>query len=1008
MARPRATPARSQGRRFAALGRWVVRHPAVPVAVWVTLLVVTLPFLSRLGSVTTNSTNTLPSNAPSSIAQAKFGSLFPNASSPSSTFLLFYGTGVTGPVGQRLVMNVTNGIVADPKLTDVRSVSSVYTAYTGFLTGQVELAAGAIAAGESASPSVATSVNDSAALLWGPPAQFLATWEGLTDNTSGGTAPQSNYPAYETTRADYAGEAGPLAVLDAFYNGSGGSGPGFNGTAACAALPTLADAVACADTVTRATVGPLVPTLVPSVDEATANATLAGLGTANFTLWPAVRAVAAQVVGSEVGFPGAWVDAVWTAFPTGIASESAASAFAEGEVTNASLASEPLPVPSSLLDAYVNTAGTASLIEVSFTVADDAKNASGGDPVYADLSELDSLVPPILAASDPSGSIAFVQTGSAALDQLTQSTVDSSLVLVLPLTVGLLLGISMLYFRSPIVPLVTFAGLGIALVLGLGGTVLLGTLITHVDSTSLTLEEVFVLGVGTDYSIFLVARYREELRRGRTNDEAIVASVTWAGQSVATSGSTAILVTVALAFSGVALLSEWGMVLSLAILLTMLLSLTLVPACLKLIGPRIFWPIRPVPAAVPAAGAAPARPTYFDRTARRTARRPVRIVTALLLVSVPLVAVALTAPVSYNFYDQLPSGHPATIGLARLGDEFGAGFAVPSFALVTFDQPLLAGNVTEATDFEDLGNLTAIATGTGGIASVGSPVGGPGANVTDWLALPTLPSVQRANLLGTLSEYLGTDGRTVLITLVTTSAGLSTGAVAAVSSVESSFRSALASNPGIASLEFGGGAPSIYDLVAQTNLATLAMVAAVTIGLVAVLLVVLRSWILALMAVGTIGLSISWAWALTDLVFQDLFGLPVFFYVRTILFLLVLGLGIDYNIFLLTRVREERLRGQTTGAAVAEALRRTGGIISAAAVILAGAFGALLVAEFTLIRAIGFAVAVAVLLDAMVVRTYLVPSALQALGDRIWSARGRLPPSAPSGGEASGAPPVSR
>jgi RND superfamily putative drug exporter len=145
------------------------------------------------------------------------------------------------------------------------------------------------------------------------------------------------------------------------------------------------------------------------------------------------------------------------------------------------------------------------------------------------------------------------------------------------------------------------------------------------------------------------------------------------------------------------------------------------------------------------------------------------------------------------------------------------------------------------------------------------------------------------------------------------------------------------------------------------------------------------------MGVATIGLSISWAWAVSDLVFQQLMGLPLFFYVRTILFIFILGLGIDYNIFLLTRIREERVRGRSNTEAAVEGVARTGGIITAAAVILASAFGALLVGSFTLIRAIGFSVAVAVILDAMVVRTYLVPASLQVLGERVWTWSGRRP-----------------
>ncbi len=349
------------------------------------------------------------------------------------------------------------------------------------------------------------------------------------------------------------------------------------------------------------------------------------------------------------------------------------------------------------------------------------------------------------------------------------------------------------------------------------------------------------------------------------------------------------------------------------------------------------------------------------------------MVAVILVVSVPLLAVALTVPVSYDFYGQLPSGHPATNGLAELGEQFGPGFAVPSFALVTFASPLVVHNASNATEFVDIAALTSMASKTSGIQSVLSPVGPYGATLAQWLDLASALPANRTNLLGVLASYVGIDGRTVLLSLQTTDTGLSEGAVNAVQAVSGAFDSYQSSHPEVEQLSFGGGAPVIRDLAAETTFATEIMLVAVTVGLVCVLLAVLRSWIIALMAVGTIGLSIGWAWAVTDLLFRDLLGFPLFFYVRTILVVLVLGLGIDYNIFLLTRVREERLRGKTAGPAVAESLGRTGGIITAAAVILACAFASLTVGEFTLIRAIGFAVATAVLLDAMVVRTYLVP-----------------------------------
>ena len=981
---------------FGRLGRLIVRHPWYPIIFWVALLVVAVPFLTQLGSVTTNSFTTVPTGAPSAVAAERLAELFPNTTAGSSTYLLFTGPDLTDRNAQGVIQNVTTAIGNDRSLQVVAGVASVYSAYAGYLTGQTELANGVLASGLASDPSVLAATNASATLLWGPPAAFLAQWQDLVAN---GTSPAAaNSPAFAATNASL-GNATAREVLGAFYVGFGSSGAGFNGTAACAEASSV---LACADVAARLNLAPLIPDLVPADQQAIPIAVLATLGIENATEWSALRGTVAVVLGSASGLPASWVLTVWTAFPNADATPAEAAAFAATTVAAATLATEPLPVPFGILASFVNPTGTAQIVTVTFSVPDSTTNASGGTPVYHDLALLDDLVPGVLAATDSTHSIAYFQTGPAPLDLLTNVAVSSAIALVLPLTVGLLLVISMLYFRSPITPLVTFAGLGIALVLGLGGTVLIGTLIEHVDSTALTLEEVFVLGVGTDYSIFLVARYREELVRGATPDEAIVTSVAWAGQSVATSGSTAIIATLALAFSGVALLAQWGMVLSLSILITVLLSLTIVPAFLKLLGPRIFWPTTGARfqrrAAVVAERNRTER-TYFYRVGRGTQRRPKTTVAALLVLSIPLIAIALAVPLSYDFYQQLPSGHGATTGLNELSQQFGAGFATTSFALVTFAAPLVTGNASNATEFSDLATLTDRAANISGISAVESPIGAYGAPLASWLNLSSLPSAERANLLGTYAGFVGTDGRTILLDLVTGASGLSVAAVHAVQGVENSFTAFQNSHSDVTGLAFGGGAPTINDLATSTATATNYLIVAVTIGLLVVLLIVLRSWIIALMAIATIGLSISWAWALTYLVFQELLGYPLFFFVRTILFILILGLGIDYNIFLLTRIREERVRGRSSSEATVEGVARTGAIITAAAIILASAFAALTVGDFILIQAIGFSVAIAVILDAMIVRTYLVPATLQLLGDRVWSLSGRAPPAAPVAGE---------
>ena len=1004
MATLSATRSPERGGPFEVLGRWVVRHPWHPILFWVVLLVVTVPFLPLLGSVTTNSVTTLPANSPSGQASAELARLFPSDPGSATTTLLFYGPNLTDANAQRVVLNTSQAIASDRSLTDVQSIQTVYSEYADYLAGQAQLAGSVLGeALENVTP-LPTAVNDSAALLWGPPALFIGTWLGLVNASACPSAPSDcNYPAYESTARALANSSSGLLVLNAFYNTSGN---GFNGTARCASDPETV--VVCTDTTARATEDSLIPALVPvPAERSVPYAVLAGLATENFTQWPTVRAVAAGVLSETAGLPASFYVLIWEAFPHGFPSTNDSLAWAEGTIVNTTLAAEPFPVPYAIYSKFVAPSGGAQLIEIDFSVSDDYTAKSGGQPVYADLGRIDTLVGSVLTRSDPTRSISYLQTGEAPLDLLTQTSVNASIALVLPLTVGLLLAIAMLYFRSPVTPLLTFAGLGIALVLGLGTTVVIGTFVGHVDTTSITLEEVFVLGVGTDYGIFLTARYREELVRGQRPDDALVTAVSWAGRSVATSGSAAILATLALTFSGVALLSQWGSVLSVAVLITLVLSLTMIPAFLKLVGPRVFWPytgdrFRRQAAVLNAKQAN--EDTYFYRAGRATQRRPWAFVATLLVLSVPLIAVALTAPLAYDFYAQLPSGHPATDGLAKLGDYFGPGFAVPSFALVTFSAPLLNGNVTNATEFSEVAELTSRAESTGGIASVQSLVGPSGTTLGNWLNLTSLPVASRANLLGVASGFIGTDQRTVLFDLQTSSTGLSLSAVNALHGVESSWGSYAASHSDLVKVAYGGGAPVIDDLANQTNYATELMIVAVTLGLVIVLLAVLRSWIIALMGVATIGLSISWAWALSYLVFQELLGFPLFFYVRTILFIFILGLGIDYNIFLLTRIREERVRGRPNTEAAVEGVARTGGIISAAAVILASAFGALLVGSFTLIRAIGFAVAVAVILDAMVVRTYLVPASLQVLGERVWTWTGRRPRAAATPGAPDGPP----
>jgi len=164
----------------------------------------------------------------------------------------------------------------------------------------------------------------------------------------------------------------------------------------------------------------------------------------------------------------------------------------------------------------------------------------------------------------------------------------------------------------------------------------------------------------------------------------------------------------------------------------------------------------------------------------------------------------------------------------------------------------------------------------------------------------------------------------------------------------------------------------------------------VIIGIFIVLVIVLGSLVLPAFAIISIGMSISWSFAATFLIFQNWLGVPILWLIPLILFILLMGLGMDYNIFILTRIREEVHKGKTDEEAIVDAVDWTGGIITALAIIMGSAIGVLMLSSTKMLAEFGFAISFAILLDAMVVRTYIVPAVMKLLGKWNWYAPGRL------------------
>jgi len=442
--------------------------------------------------------------------------------------------------------------------------------------------------------------------------------------------------------------------------------------------------------------------------------------------------------------------------------------------------------------------------------------------------------------------------------------------------------------------------------------------------------------------------------------------------------------------SSFTLLQSIGVGLGFGVLIALLVSLTLITSFILIAGDGIFQPIsgkRFESYAVKARKKRSERPGYFRRAAGFSVKRPGLVLALTLLVSIPAIYISLTGTTSYDFTAGLTHAESVD-GLAVLEKSFGAGQIGPTQVLVQFPGPILTnGNLTKSAQ-NSLDGLSQIIENLSNVNKVTGPTR-PNGVLLDATNMRGVMPLDRLAILGDI----GKDNRTALVTVLFKDEPFTARSLDTVSQMRSAIGTIQKLNStslGQSTILVGGASASTLDFsnetVGQFNTMRILTVSAIFL----VLLVVLGSYPLAITGILSIGLSITWAYAATLLFFNNVLGSGVLFIIPLVLFLLLYGIGMDYNIFILTRIREEAQKGKETHQAVVDAVDRTGGIITALALILAGALGSLLLSSNRLLEGFGFAIALAVVLDAMVVRTYLVPAIMSVLGQRAWWGPNRL------------------
>ena len=634
--------------------------------------------------------------------------------------------------------------------------------------------------------------------------------------------------------------------------------------------------------------------------------------------------------------------------------------------------------------------------------------AQSGGLATSDQATLVSRVRDAIRAAAPPADLAVHTAGTVATRVDTNATSGKTGGQVQWFSIAFVIALLVAVFRSALAPLIAVLP---AIVVVLVAERLTAEAAVHglgVSQIASLLLIVLVLGAGTDYALFLMFRVREEMRGGLPGREAITHSVARVGETITFSAGVLIAALLSLATASFSLYSGLAAPLAIAIGLMLVAGLTLLPALLAICGPAAFWPS----SVRPGAGSA-GRAGWWGPACARIVRRPVAtLVIGLVVFSALAVASAGYLAAGFGGAATGPAGSDSAAGDTLLARHFPRTAANPTVVVLRLRQPAwtAAGAVAAAerqlaadpvfTSVSGPLNANGTALTAAQYAALYAAYGPP-------RAIPASVRVPAARLAAFESyrasgSFVSADGHTIsFATSLAAGSATTTAAAQAVPAVRAA--AARAARTAGASASGVTGQAAFTNDVARLSDGDLRTVIPIAVAVIAVLLaLVMRSLIAPLYLIASVVLSYFAALGLTVLVFVGIAGQPgLTFILPFLLFVFLLALGEDYNILVMTRIREEAHR-LPLREAVGRALSVTGTTVTSAGLVLAGTFGVLAIVgsgsagaqNVRTIVNVGVGLALGVLMDTFLVRTLLVPAAVVLIGRWNWwpSALGRTRP----------------
>lgn len=668
-------------------------------------------------------------------------------------------------------------------------------------------------------------------------------------------------------------------------------------------------------------------------------------------------------------------------------------------------------------------------------------------------------------------------TGNSAINYDTEISSNKDIAKIDPLSIALIFILLGLFFCALVTAVMPPAVVGMAFGVALTGLYGIGC-IMGVFYITKVLILVTMLGAGCDYSLFIISRYRDELKHGADHSTALKTSIQWAGESVFTSGLSVIIGFGALSICSFSMVRSLGIVLALGIVIALVAALTFTPALINLIGEKVFWPAninkynkidRGESTGVYATVCKLSK-KYFAWVAHVTRKYAAVIVVVGIVLMAPMVYIFATSDDSADMISIMPDSESID-GLNTIMGEADGGMIMPTYIVLELNDSIVdkAGmielspgkkvpyliwkdgaltstvpaimkisqdikNKYEYATDDDGNKINGIVSTISGANSwqilyqkIASEIGTtPTPSMVNHALVKMLPSAVSGPIDMLLSTQIGEgkilydaqyseevaagtgitveniidgilnvstgiisdNGKYVKMMVITSEKPMSDNTMAFIKDVREDFHGDGGYDEVYASMfasTYVGGISAIMEDVSNIVMQQFDVIRTVVIiALIVLLFLILGSYLTPIRSMLTIVCSIMTTVGLTHFVFGTMMDVPVLWLVPIVLFVVLLGLGMDYDIFLTTRIRENVLRGMDNHDAIEDAVRQAGPVTSLCSLIMGGTFLTMLLTNSSMLQEFGFALGFGILIEGLLMVGFMVPALMHLMGDWSW------------------------